>query len=282
MDQIQNLDWEKIDEWLKNQYKDRKIPQYVKSKENYNIFFTTKLICEACDSLQNVYVKICKQENTSLQAQNVGYKEYLKMFENCENLEDLDFYKELNELAEISLDYGLDTISTHSITAAQSSIVYEYYKSSQDHNKIRNKIKEMKEKTASSQIRVEQYQRIIDNKTDNSSKIYEWNKGAAMLNERILEYKHRLAKMHTLVGEYQTLILNFNRIKSDIERIKSLYELVKTNENKLATYSNLPPDLQLAQIKLAELHQYHDKLLEQRNELFSKAFSEGMDSVLQS
>ncbi|OMJ21296.1 hypothetical protein AYI70_g3563 [Smittium culicis] len=50
---------------------------------------------------------------------------------------------------------------------------------------------------------------------------------------------------------------DFSEINFYIEKVKNVSEALKSNQQKLHCFSNLPPDYTMAQIQLAQLIQYH-------------------------
>ncbi|KAJ3210585.1 hypothetical protein HDU67_005169 [Dinochytrium kinnereticum] len=179
-----------------------------------------------------------------------------------------DSVRTLTKLAEI-LD--LRDVSTSSYLTAMSDVTLEKQRLEIDIEernalldelrKRRKALKEIREKTRA------QLEGMRSRQQEDDELIGKWDRDSSILVQKGQEYSERIEYLKSSTDTNRSSQLNFTKLNNLRDEIASMKQERAENKMKLDSYQDLPPDMTLAKIKVAEGKHKLEGLIERRQVL---------------
>ncbi|CAG8564933.1 10584_t:CDS:2 [Paraglomus brasilianum] len=260
--------WQIIDQWLNDLYKDTPLPLFERNPDTAAALYEMALFNKEQDAAAELVRENRTMHRIEYVEEDKRLQEILKVIGISKN--DLSKNGEcaIRTLSSLAITLGLGDVEQSSYFRALAQLNIDSERTQRSRNMTKRTIEEFENQIQEASLRLE---RLNTNKWDfvEEQKLKEWKKNSCLLTRKSCEYGNRL--LH-LQKQYESMGveeggLRIENLKQIEKNVEALGELLETKRQKLQIYQEMPPDLQMAQLKLDHAREALVELRETEAEL---------------
>ncbi|KAJ1741358.1 hypothetical protein LPJ68_002909 [Coemansia sp. RSA 1086] len=261
-----DIDWNILDAWLKELFAPELPPLISKTpamlKQLKTLYQLHKPILTAQQTVENVQSEAAR-EYTALAA-NIA--DILKTANITLSGLSHPTSKALLELSATASDLGLSDMRIESFECAIASQTIQRFKQQTEAALLAEKTQKLQEKIRNSQSRQAKLRALLEERQSTvgseEQKSREWVRNAQVVQQKSSEYRERLEELQRIQSERQAEArgLEYEQLKQLNDRVEQMRASVDEKQNMYDGYKALPPDIQLAYLKLEEAKVKLDQL----------------------
>ncbi|KAJ1664480.1 hypothetical protein IW140_003865 [Coemansia sp. RSA 1813] len=259
--------WDVLDSWLKDLYAPDLAPMVTKTpvlQHRLSQLYRIDNITREAKTLVSQIQSEATSEYVALSAQ------LLKILQPA-RLAPSDLpqptAKALSELSQIAVDLGLSGTRIEAFERAVAAQTMSAFEQRQRIERARDQIRQVQLRIRASQERQRRLRKLLEARQSDApieeQKTREWLRNSAIVAQKNDEYRARLEQLEAASstghgrggGE-----LEYIKIKELDSSVDELQKAVDERKSTCAGYSALPPDIQLAYVKLEEARQTLEQL----------------------
>ncbi|KAJ1797545.1 hypothetical protein LPJ59_003070 [Coemansia sp. RSA 2399] len=260
MDASNAVDWAVLDNWLKALYAPDLAPLVTK----------TPALHRHLSQLHRFHSIACEAQALVVQIQSEATAEYdalsaqLLAILQPARLAPTDLppstAKALSGLSQTAVDLGLSNMHIESFERAVAAQTIDGFEQRARIEQARDQRRMVQKRIRASQERQRRLRKTLDARTEDApveeQKTREWLRNSAIVAQKTQEYRVRLDELKREEARSSSLgELEYVKIKKLDATVNELQKNVDERKNACAGYSALPPDIQLAYLKLEEARQ---------------------------
>ncbi|KAI9502364.1 hypothetical protein GGI25_004757 [Coemansia spiralis] len=249
--------WEDLGSWLKMLYAPSLPPLYNKTAEMQQRLSSLRriglIVKESCEIVERV--------QTEATAEYGALSDRLTAILQPVGLLPTDLpttAMELSELSQIATTLSLPNMHIESFESAVAMQTILGHGRRETLDLLKDQIRRTERQVRGSQERQRRLRRLLSERVADAAleeqKTREWLRNARIVEGKVAEYRARLAEPS---GEG---VLEYKQMKELDGRVNELRREVEEKQRVCSGYSALPPDIQLAYVKLEEAKQTLDQL----------------------
>ncbi|CAG8505872.1 7678_t:CDS:2 [Paraglomus occultum] len=266
--------WQIIDQWLDNLYKDTPLPLFERNPDTAAALYEIALF----NKEQDAAAKLVKENRIMHRIEYVEEDKRLQEILRVIGISKNDLSKNgecaIRTLSSLAITLGLGDVEQSSYFRALAQLNIESERTQRSRNMTKHTIEEFENQIQEASLRLERLNMLtssLRSKWDfvEEQKLKEWKKNSSLLTRKSCEYGNRLLhleKQYELIGVEEGG-LRVENLKQMEKNVEALGELLETKQQKLQIYQEMPPDLQMAQLKLDHARETLAELRETEAEL---------------
>ncbi|KAI8056020.1 hypothetical protein BDF22DRAFT_653717 [Syncephalis plumigaleata] len=269
--QTDEAEWQQIIAWLKDLYDTQEevvLPNVPRTSYNLRTLRALMQLNELHDNVARMIIKTGQLHNDELLLEEMATDMDLDKLPR-------DIRIRLDLLAHLACSLGLSELTPGSVTAAMYDLVNDEFTRRLQHDKLKERLDAIRDQRRELSVRLAnmhyQHEMADVSRVDMKQRILEWQQNTDVLLQKANEYDTRTVQ-HKARYEATGVLADQFDIKSITElekRVEETEQDYKRITRQLDAFHALPPDLNLAQLKLMEAREQLRILREQRDELLS-------------
>ncbi|KAJ2451848.1 hypothetical protein EV183_003310 [Coemansia sp. RSA 2336] len=261
-----DIDWNILDAWLRELFAPDLPPLINKSPA----------MLKQLETLYRLHRPILAVQRTVENIQSEAAREYTALAANIADIlktANITFSslsqptsKALSELSATASDLGLSDMRIESFECAIAAQTIQKFKQQTEAALLAEQTHKLEEKIRASQSRQAKLRALLEERQSTvgseEQKSREWVRNAQVVGQKSSEYRERLEGLQRTQSERQAEArgLEYEQLKQLNDRVEQLRASVDEKQSMYDGYKALPPDIQLAYLKLEEAKVKLDQL----------------------
>ncbi|KAJ2403124.1 hypothetical protein GGI23_000203 [Coemansia sp. RSA 2559] len=259
MDTSNAVDWAVLESWLKTLYAPDLAPLVTKTPALHRQLSQLYCLDSIARAAQTLVMQIQSEATAEYDALSAQLLEILQPARLTPTDLPPSTAKALSELSQTAADLGLSNIHIESFERAVAAQTINEFEQRTRIEQARDQRRMVQQRIRASQERQRRLRKTLDARTEDApveeQKTREWLRNSAIVAQKTQEYRVRLEELKREEARSPLGELEYAEIKKLDATVNELQKDVDERKNACAGYSALPPDIQLAYLKLEEARQ---------------------------